>query len=58
MSRKRRLKPDTPAHDPLFDIQQAASMPECTGILPAQAETPEAKRNIAQLGAIHPPEND
>ena len=57
MSRKRRLKPDTPAHDPLFDIQQAASMTECTGILPAQIETPDEKRNIAELGAIHPPED-
>ena len=58
MSRKRRLKPDTPAHDPLFDIQQAASMTECTGILPVQVETPEEQRSVAALGAIHPPEND
>ena len=57
MSRKRRAKPGTPANDPLFDIQQAASMTECTGILPAQIETPDEKRNIAELGAIHPPEN-
>jgi len=58
MSRKRRLKPDTPARDPLFQIQQAASMTECTGILPAQPATPDEKRNIAELGAIHPPEDD
>ncbi|MBR0227779.1 MAG: hypothetical protein IJQ62_05460 [Clostridia bacterium] len=58
MSRKRRLKPDTPAHDPLFDIQQAASVTECTGILPAQPETLEERRSIARLGAIHPPEDD
>ena len=58
MNRKRRLKPDTPAHDPLFDIQQAASMTECTGILPTQVESPEEQRHIADLGAIHPPEND
>ena len=57
MSRKRPIKPDTQADDPLFDIQQAASMTECTGILPAQIETPDEKRNIAELGAIHPPEN-
>ena len=57
MSRKRRLKPHTPAKDPLFNIQQAASMTECTGILPAQTETPEERRNIAELGAIHPAEN-
>ena len=55
MSRKRRVKPE---HDPVFDIRQAASMTECTGLLPAQPETPEEKRNIAKLGAIHPPEND
>ena len=58
MSRKCRLKPDTPARDPLFQIQQAASMTECTGILPAQPATPDEKRNIAELGAIHPPEDD
>ena len=57
MSRKRRAKPGTPANDTLFDIQQAASMTECTGILPAQPETPDEKRNIAELGAIHPPED-
>ena len=57
MSRKRRLKPHTSAKDPLFNIQQAASMTECTGILPAQPSTPEEKQNIAELGAIHPPEN-
>ena len=58
MSRKRRVKPHIPANDPLFTIRQAASMTECTGILPAQVETPEEKRNIAALGAIHSPEND
>ena len=58
MSKKRRAKPDIPANDPLFDIRQAASMTECTGILPAQPETLEERRNIAELGAIHPPEND
>ena len=58
MSRKRRSKPDDWENDPLFHIQQAASMTECTGILPAQAETPEERRNVAALGAIHPPEND
>ena len=58
MSRKRRAKPDTSANDPLFDIRQAASMTECTGILPAQVERPEEQRSIANLGAIHPPEND
>ena len=58
MSRKRSAKPHASTDDPLFDIQQAASMTECTGILPAQTDTPDERRNIAQLGAIHPPEND
>ena len=44
--------------DPLFDIQQAASMTECTGLLPAQPETPEERQNAAELGAIHPPDHD
>ena len=57
MSKKRRTKPDSPADDPLFNIQQAASMTECTGILPAQPSTPEESRNIAELGSILPPEN-
>lgn len=55
MSRKRRAKSED---DPVFDIQQAASMTECTGILPAQPETPDERRNIAALAAIHPPDND
>ncbi len=55
MSMKRRAKPED---DPVFDIQQAASMTECTGILPAQVETKEEQRSIANLGAIHPPGND
>ena len=58
MSGKRRAKPGTQANDPLFDIRQAASMTECTGILPAQPETPDERRNIAELGAIHPPEDE
>ena len=58
MSRKRHAKPGISEDDPLFDIQQAASMTECTGILPAQVETQEEKKNIAALAAIHPPEKD
>ena len=58
MNRKRRAKPDISANDPLFDIQQAANMTECTGILPAQVESPEEQRHIVDLRAIHPPEND
>ena len=54
MKRKRRVQPKD---DPLFGVQQAASMTECTGILPAQPETPEERRTVAELGAIHPAEN-
>ena len=57
MSRKHRSKPIV-KDDSLFRVQQAASMTECTGILPAQAETLEEKRNIAALEAIHSPEDD
>ena len=58
MSRKRRSKLNASENDPLFDIRQTASMTECTGILPAQVESTEEQRNVASLGAIHPPEND
>lgn len=58
MSRKRRAKPGLPANDPLLSIQQAASMTECTGILPAQPATPDEMRNVAELGAIHPPKDN
>ncbi len=57
-SKKSRGPSEPSAVDPLFGAQQAASMTECTGILPAQVETPEEQRAIAALGAIHPPEND
>ncbi len=57
MSGKRRKKTGVPA-DPLFSVPQTASATECTGILPAQAETAEEQRNIAALGAIHPAQND
>ena len=40
--------------DPLFDIQQAASMTECTGILPAQIGTEDEAENIAALQSVHP----
>ena len=43
-----------PKDDPLFDIRQAASMTECTGILPAQIQTEEEAENIAALGGVHP----
>ncbi|MBR4331111.1 MAG: hypothetical protein IKP72_00365 [Clostridia bacterium] len=40
--------------DPLFDIQQAASMTECTGILSAQIGTEDEAENIAALQSVHP----
>lgn len=62
MSRKRRKVTAVPMNespgDPLYGIQQATSMTECTGILPAQVENAEEQRHIAELGAIHPSEND
>ena len=58
MSGKRHEKTHASGDDPLFRVQQAASMTECTGLLPAQVETAEEKRNIAALGGIHPAENN
>ena len=50
-----------PKDDPLFDIRQAASMTECTGILPAQIETEaegESVSGLENIFPIHPPRND
>ncbi len=58
MSGKKHNKSHASGDDPLFRVQQAASMTECTGILPAQSETPEERQNAAELGAIHPPDHD
>lgn len=62
MSKKRRQWQTGPAslpgNDPLFSVSPMASMTECTGLLPAQPETPDQRRNAARLGAIHPPENE
>ena len=55
---KKRKRLVQPEDDPLFDVRQAASMTECTGILPFQVETPEERQSVADLGAIHLPEND
>ena len=61
-NKKKKQPPKEPfpqPRDPLFDIQQAASMTECTGALPAQIETGEQGRAISALESIHvilPPE--
>lgn len=39
---------------PLFDIAQAASAAECTGLLPAQVETEEEGENVAALMNVFP----
>ena len=41
-------------NDPLLDLQQAASMTECTGILPAQIATADEGEHIASLMDIPP----
>ena len=40
--------------DPLFSVEQVASMTECTGALPAQIATEEEARSIAEMQGIHP----
>lgn len=42
------------ARQPLFDIEQAASCTECTGLLPAQVQTNEEGEAVAQLMNIFP----
>ena len=39
--------------DPLFDVEQAASATECTGLMPAQIQTAEQGENLAELESIH-----
>ena len=52
---KTKKHPLRPAEDdPFYDIQQAASMTECTGILPAQIGTDEEAESIAALESVHP----
>ncbi len=50
---KKRALPER-EKDHMFDIQQAASMTECTGILPAQIGTDEEAESIAALESVHP----
>ncbi|MBE5786132.1 MAG: hypothetical protein E7324_01165 [Clostridiales bacterium] len=42
-----------PSRDPVFDVQQAASATECTGLMPAQVENADQGENLARLQAIH-----
>lgn len=48
---KRRKKPQPFS----ADTMQAASMTECTGILPAQIQTDGQAENVAELENIFPP---
>ena len=48
---KARKKPASPLP---FDVSQAASMTECTGILPAQIETGEEGEAISALEGVFP----
>ena len=52
--REQDAPPTPPWEDPLFDIQQVASMTECTGILPAQVATEEEGESVSRLESIHP----
>lgn len=54
MSRQPEKPLRPPEDDPLFDIQQAASMTECTGLLPAQIASEDEGESIAALEGIHP----
>ena len=57
MSKNRKEEKERPPlneNDPLFDIQQAAAMTECTGILPFQIQTEEEGESVSALESIHP----
>jgi len=61
MSAKKKQQNEPRGPHPLFDIQQAASMTECTGILPAQIETEaegESVSGLENIFPIHPPRDD
>ena len=40
--------------DPIYEIEKIASATECTGLIPAAADTEEEARNYAEMYAIHP----
>lgn len=48
---RRRKKPESLSEDTM----RAASMTECTGILPAQVQTDDQAENVAELENIFPP---
>ena len=43
-----------PSHDPIFQAQEVSSATECTGLMPAQIETEDEGRNLAEMQVIHP----
>ncbi len=47
--KKRRKTPP----DPLFDVEQAASATECTGLMPAQIQSDEQGEALSELESIH-----
>jgi len=53
MTKKQRDN-SAPAAWPFPDPFQAASMTECTGILPAQVETEEEAESISELESLPP----
>lgn len=41
------------SRDPFYDVEQVASATECTGLLPAQIQSPEEGRDVSSLESIH-----
>ncbi len=51
---KKHRRPNGPdQNEAFYDIQQAASATECTGMLAAQVQTEEEARNVSSLAGIH-----
>ena len=48
------FKPDPKWEDPIYDVEKIASATECTGLIPAAADTQAEAENYAELYAIHP----
>ena len=40
-------------NDPFFDLEQAASASECTGLMPAQIQTGAQGEDLSALQGIH-----
>lgn len=56
--RKKEKPPKNPSRDPVFDAANVASAAECTGLLPAQIQTPQEGEALSALEAIHPIRTD